>query len=228
MAGSMITFPSNGTDGRGYLAVPESGSGPGIVVIQEWWGLNDQIKAVCDTYAQTGFVALAPDLYRGKLTTEPDEAGKLAMSLNLEQAGKDMGGAIDALRDHPAVTSKGVGVTGYCVGGGLALLLATQRPDAVVAVAPYYGLIPWPVQPDYSKLQAPVQGHYAEHDEYSSPEKVREFEAELRGLGKQVEFFIYPGTEHAFCNHHRPEVYNEQAATEAWLRTVEFFRTYVK
>jgi len=228
MAGSMITFPSNGVDGRGYLAVPESGSGPGIVVIQEWWGLNDQIKAVCDTYAQAGFVALAPDLYRGKLTTEPDEAGKLVMSLNLERAGKDMGGAIDALRDHPAVTSKGVGVTGYCVGGGLALLLATQRPDAVVAVAPYYGLIPWPVQPDYSKLQATVQGHYAEHDEYSSPEKVRAFEAELKGLGKQVEFFIYPGTKHAFCNHHRPEVYNEQAATEAWLRTVEFFRTYVK
>ncbi len=228
MPGSMITFPSNGSEGRGYLAVPESGSGPGVVVIQEWWGLNDQIKEVCDAYAQAGFVTLAPDLYRGKLTTEPDEAGKLMMSLNLERAGKDMGGAIDALRDHPAVTSKGVGVTGYCVGGGLALLLATQRPDAVVAVAPYYGLIPWPVQPDYSTLRAPVQGHYAEHDEYSGPDKVRELEAELQGLGKHVEFFIYPGTEHAFANHHRPEVYDAAAATEGWLRTVEFFRTYVR
>jgi carboxymethylenebutenolidase len=228
MPGSMITFPSNGSEGRGYLAVPESGSGPGVVVIQEWWGLNDQIKEVCDTYAEAGFVALAPDLYRGKLTTEPDEAGKLVMSLNLERAGKDMGGAIDALRDHPAVTSKGVGVTGYCVGGGLALLLATQRPDVVVAVAPYYGLIPWPVQPDYSKLRAPVQGHYAEHDEYSGPEQVRELEAELKRLGKQAEFFIYPGTEHAFANHHRPEVYDAPAASEAWLRTVEFFRASVQ
>jgi carboxymethylenebutenolidase len=228
MAGSMITFPSNGSDGSGYLAVPEPGSGPGIIVIQEWWGLNDQIKEVCDVYAAAGFVALAPDLYRGTVTTEPDEAGKLVMALNLERAGKDMGGAIDALRDHPAVTSQGVGVTGYCVGGGLALLLATQRPDAVVAVAPYYGMIPWPVQPDYSKLRGAVQGHYAEHDEYSGPDQVRELEAELRRLGKNVEFFVYPGTEHAFANHHRPEVYNEQAATEAWLRTVEFFRTYVK
>jgi carboxymethylenebutenolidase len=228
MPGTMITFPSNGSEDSGYLAVPESGSGPGVVVIQEWWGLNDQIKEVCDTYAEAGFVALAPDLYRGKLTTEPDEAGKLVMSLNLERAGKDMGGAIDALRDHPAVTSKGVGVTGYCVGGGLALLLATQRPDAVVAVAPYYGLIPWPVQPDYSKLQAPVQGHYAEHDEYSGPEQVHELEAELQRLGKQAEFFIYPGTEHAFANHQRPEVYRASAATEASSRTVEFFRTYVQ
>jgi carboxymethylenebutenolidase len=228
MAGSMITFPSNGSEGLGYLSVPDSGSGPGVIVIQEWWGLNDQIKEVCDAYAAAGFVALAPDLYRGELTAEPDEAGKLMMSLNLERAGKDMSGAIDALRQHPAVTSKGVGVTGYCMGGGLALLLATQRPDDVVAVAPHYGLIPWPVQPDYSKLQAKVQGHYAENDDFAGPEKVRELDAELRGLGKDTEFFIYPGTEHAFTNHQRPEVYDPQAATEAWLRTLEFFRANVR
>jgi carboxymethylenebutenolidase len=228
MPGSMITFPSNGSEGHGYLAVPESGSGPGVVVIQEWWGLNDQIKEVCDTYAEAGFVTLAPDLYRGELTAEPDEAGKFMMSLNLERAGKDMGGAIDALRNHPAVTSKGVGVTGYCMGGGLALLLATQRPDDVVAVAPYYGLIPWPVQPDYSKLRARVQGHYAENDDYAGPAKVRELDDELARLGKEAEFFVYPGTEHAFANHLRPEVYNAPAATEAWLRTVEFFRTSVQ
>jgi carboxymethylenebutenolidase len=224
----MITFPSNGSEGRGYLAVPESGSGPGVVVIQEWWGLNDQIQAVCDTYAEVGFVALAPDLYRGELTAEPDEAGKLMMSLNLERAATDLGGAIDALRNHAAVTSNGVGVTGYCMGGGLALLLATLRPDDVVAVAPYYGLIPWPVQPDYSKLRAPVQGHYAQNDEYAGPDKVRELDDELRRLGKHAEFFIYPGTEHAFANHQRPEVYDAPAATDAWLRTVEFFRTNVR
>ncbi|HSO96331.1 MAG TPA: dienelactone hydrolase family protein [Acidimicrobiia bacterium] len=224
----MITFPSNGSEGQGYLAIPESGSGPGIIVIQEWWGLNDQIKAVADAYAQSGFVALAPDLYRGTTTTEPDEAGKLMMSMNLERAGKDMGGAIDALLQHRAVTSKGVGVTGYCVGGGLALLLATQRPDAVVAVAPYYGLIPWPVQPDYAKLAGPVQGHYAERDDYAGPEKVHALETELRDLGKPAEFFIYPGTEHAFTNHHRPEVYDDAASSDAFVRTVEFFRTHVR
>jgi carboxymethylenebutenolidase len=227
--GDVVTFPSNGSTGSGYLAVPDGGKGPGVVVIQEWWGLNDQIKEVCDRFASEGFVALAPDLYRGKTTKEPDEAGKLMMALNIEQAAKDMAGAIDFLKGHDAVTSKGVGVIGFCMGGGLALWLATLRPDDVAAVAPYYGVIPSPAaQPDYSKLKAPVQGHYAENDDFAGPEQVRKLEAELKALGKQCEFFIYPGTEHAFTNHHRPEVFHEEHSATAWKRTIDFFKANVK
>ncbi len=227
--GQMVSFPSNGSEGQGYLAVPESGSGPGIVVIQEWWGLNQQIKEVCDRFASEGFVALAPDLYRGEVTREPDEAGKLMMALNIERAAKDMVGAIDFLKQHETVTSRGVGVTGFCMGGGLALWLATLRPEDVEAVVPFYGIIPWPAaQPDYSKLRARVQGHYAENDDFASPEQVKKLEDELKGLGKQVEFFIYPGVEHAFTNHHRPEVFHEEHSETAWRRTIEFFRENVK
>jgi carboxymethylenebutenolidase len=223
--GEMITFPSNGGEAQGYLAAPIQGRGPGVVVIQEWWGLNEQIKDLCDRYAGDGFVALAPDLYRGKATTKEDEAGQLMMALNIEQAAKDMAGAVDYLRGHDAVTGDGVGVTGFCMGGGLALWLGTLRPDAVKAVVPYYGLIPWPAaQPDYSKLQAAVQGHYAENDDFVDPESARKLEEQLKGLGKDVEFYIYPGVGHAFTNHHRPEVFHEEHSQTAWDRTVAFFR----
>lgn len=226
--GEMVEFPSNGSKGQGYLAVPASGTGAGLVVIQEWWGLNQQIKEVCDRYAAEGFVALAPDLYRGVETVEPDEAAKMMMALNMEQAAKDMVGAVDYLKGHPAVSSSGVGVTGFCMGGGLTLWLATLRPDDVKAAVPYYGLIPWPAaQPDYARLQAPIQGHYAENDDFASPEAVRKLQEQLEGLGKQCEFFIYPGAGHAFTNHHRPEVYHEEHSNTAWVRTIAFFRRHL-
>jgi carboxymethylenebutenolidase len=224
----MVKFPSNGTEGQGYLAIPPSGSGPGVVVLQEWWGINDQIKEVCDRFASEGFVALAPDIYRGVVTQEPDEAGKLMMSLNIEQAAKDMSGAVGFLAGHPAVTSKGVGVVGYCMGGALALWLATLQPELVDAVAPFYGIAGWPMTPDWSRLEAPVQGHYAENDEFAGPAAVAALEAELGRLGKEYEFFVYPGTEHAFTNHHRPEVYNEEHSETAWNRTLAFFREHVR
>lgn len=227
--GEIVRFPSNGTTGEGYLTHPLSGFGPGVVVLQEWWGLNDQIKEVCDRFASEGFVALAPDIYRGAASSEPDEAGKLMMSLNIEQAAKDMAGAVRYMRSNAAVTSNGVGVTGFCMGGGLALWLATLVPDDVLAVVPYYGIIPWEAaQPDYSRLTAPVQGHYAENDEFASPATVAALEAQLKGLGKQVEFFVYPGVEHAFSNHHRPEVFHEEHSNTAWRRTVDFFHSHVK
>jgi carboxymethylenebutenolidase len=226
--GEDVRFPSNGTEGSGYLAVPESGSGPGVVVIQEWWGLNDQIREVCDGYSAEGFVALAPDLYRGKVTSEPDEAGKLMMSLNIEQAAKDMVGAVDYLKAHDAVSSSGVGVVGFCMGGALALWLATLRPDDVPAVVPFYGVIGWPATtPDWSKLQAKVQGHYAEVDDFASPEAVAAFADELRALGKDVEIFTYPGCEHAFTNHHRPEVHHLEHSETAGTRTYAFLRANV-
>ena len=224
----MVKFPSNGTEGQGYLALPASGSGPGVVVLQEWWGINDQIKEVCDRFASEGFVALAPDIYRGVVTKEPDEAGKLMMSLNIEQAAKDMSDAVVFLAGHDAVTSKGVGVVGYCMGGALALWLATLQPELVDAVAPYYGVAGWPTTPDWSLLQAPIQGHYAENDDFAGPPAVAALEEELGRLGKSYQFFVYPGTEHAFTNHHRPEVYQEEHSETAWNRTLAFFREHVK
>jgi carboxymethylenebutenolidase len=223
--GQMIDFPSNGGTAQGYLAIPASGSGPGVVVIQEWWGLNDQIREVCDAWAADGFVTLAPDLYHGVVTTEPDEAGKILMSLNMEQAAKDMVGAVDALAAHDAVSSAGVGVVGFCAGGALALWLATLRPERVRAVAPFYGIIGFPAAtPDWSKLAGPVQGHYAENDDYANPTAVAAFADELRALGKTVEVFTYAGTEHAFTNHQRPEVYDADATKLAFDRTKSFLR----
>jgi carboxymethylenebutenolidase len=227
--GEIVEFPSNGTTGSGYLAVPPSGSGPGVVVIQEWWGLVPHITDVCDRYAAAGFVALAPDLFHGTTTEEPDEAGKLMMTLNLAQAAADMGGAVDFLRGHPAVASSGVGVTGFCMGGGLALMLAAQRPDAVVACAPFYGVIPWEgAEPDWSKVEAAISGHFAENDTFFTPEKVRALEERLRAEGKECTLIIHPGTEHAFFNDARPEVYDREAAEKAWGATLEFLRDNVR
>ena len=221
--GEIVEFPSNGTTGQGYVATPESGTGPGVVVIQEWWGLVDHIKDVCDRFAAEGFVALAPDLYHGKTTREPDEAGKLMMAMQIDKAGKDMGGAVDYVREHG--TGDSVGVVGFCMGGGLALVLATQRPDAIKACVPFYGLIPWPeAQPDYTKLEAAVLGHYAELDEFFTPELARGLEQQLRDLGKDVDIAVYPGTHHAFFNDTRPEVHDAEAAATAWERTLAFFR----
>jgi carboxymethylenebutenolidase len=219
--GQLIDYPSNGGRGQGYLA--GSGSGPGIIVIQEWWGLTDDIKDICDRFAAEGFVALAPDLYHGKATREPDEAAKEMMGLGMDQAAKDMSGAVDELVRR---TGRGaVGVIGFCMGGGLALVLATQRPDAVKAVVPCYGAIPWEdVQPDYSKLTAVVEGHYAERDDWASPELARELEERLTSLGKQATFVVHPGTDHAFFNETRPEVYNEDQSRELWASALALFR----
>jgi carboxymethylenebutenolidase len=227
--GEMVEFPSNGANGQGYLAVPESGSGPGLIVIQEWWGLVAHVRDVCDRFAAEGFVALAPDLYRGETTTEPDEAGKLMMALNLDRAGRDLAGAVRFLLGHDAVTSRAVGVTGFCMGGGLALVLACQRPDEVAACVPFYGVIPWPdAQPDWSRLDAAVQGHFAELDAMFGPEAVQQLQSTLDDLGKQAELIVYPGVDHAFFNDTRPDVHDPEAATLAWNRTVAFFRAHVR
>lgn len=218
--GEMVTFKSNGHTCDGYIA----GSGPGVLVIQEWWGLVPHIKDVVDRFAAAGFTALAPDLYHGESSTEPDGAGKLMMALNIEQAAKDMSGAIDLLQERTG-TEK-VGVVGYCMGGGLALVVASKRPDAVAGCAPYYGVIPWPsAQPDLAAIAATVVGEYAEHDDFANPEATRALEASLRDLGKDATMHIHAGTHHAFFNDARPEVYDAAASAEAWERTVALFRS---
>jgi len=221
--GERIEFASNGGTATGYLATPASGGGIPLVVIQEWWGLVPHIEDVCERFAAEGFVALAPDLYRGESTTEPDEAGKLMMAMNLDQAAKDMGGAVDEV----ALLAGGdrVGVTGFCMGGGLALVLATQRPDKVKACVPWYGVIAWPgVQPDWSSLDAPVLGHFAEQDGSFTPEAVAELADKLDGLGKEAELIVHPGVDHAFFNDTRPEVYDAETSGLCWQQTIGFLK----
>jgi len=219
--GDMVTFRSNGGTAQGYLA---DGGGPGVIVIQEWWGLVPHIRNVADRFADEGFTALAPDLYRGSSSTEPDEAGKLMMSLNLAQAAKDLSGAVDLLQERTGRTK--VGVVGFCMGGGLSLVLACQRPDAIAAAAPFYGVIPWAnAQPDWSAITATVEGHYAERDGFFTPQAARELEATLQGLGKSATLHVYAGADHGFFNDTRPEVYDAQAASTAWQRTLTLLRS---
>lgn len=222
--GNIVEFPSNGKTCSGYLATPE-GRGPGVVVIQEWWGIVPHIKEVCDRFASEGFVALAPDLYHGKTTTEPGEATKLMMDLKLDQAGRDMSGAVDYLRNQDAVDPKKIGSVGYCMGGALSLTLATLKP--VDACVTYYGL-PSQAEPDYSKIAGLVLGHFAEQDAWASPEAAEKLFNRLRESGKSAEMHIYPGTDHAFFNDTRPEVYNKEAAEVSWQRTLDFFRKNLK
>ncbi len=215
-------------EGQGYFALPGNGRGRGVgvIVIQEWWGLNEQIRDFCDRLAADGFVVLAPDLYQGVVVSEPDEAGKMMMSLNLARAAADMTGAVNFLAHHPSVIGDGVGVIGFCMGGGLALWLASLCPDTVSACVPFYGVIPWPgAQPDWSAMRARVQGHYAELDESASPEHVAKLFAELHAAGVDAEYFIYPGAGHAFANDRRPEVYSAEHTETALARAEAFLRT---
>jgi len=224
--GDMVEFPSDSGTRGGYLAPAHEGAGLGVVVIQEWWGLVDHIVDVCDRLAAEGFTALAPDLYHGSTVPdkEPDAARRAAMALDLPHAARDMSGAVDFLQDHGSVRGDGVGVVGFGMGGGLALWLASLRPDAVLAVVPFYGIAPHGAEPDWSELSAAVEGHYAEHDDLADREAVAAFEALLQDLGKESRMFSYPGTGHAFFDDTRPGTYHEDAARQAWVRTLEFLR----
>jgi carboxymethylenebutenolidase len=223
--GAHIEFASNSTTGGGYLAEPPGGSSGtvGVLVLQEWWGLVDQIIRTCDRFAAAGFTALAPDLYHGTSVplTEPDDAAKEMMAMDMGRAAHDLSGAVDALLARTG--GDGVGVVGFCMGGGLALVLASQRPDAVKAVVPAYGVIPWPdAQPDYAAMDAAVLGHAAALDDFFTPDAAAELERTLKALGKDVVIHDYPGVGHAFFNEDRPEAYDEAAAELLWDRTVAF------
>ncbi len=223
--GESVRFASNGDEAEGYLAVPASGAGPGVVVIQEWWGLVPHIKDVADRFAAAGFVALAPDLYHGDVARSPDEAGKLMMALNIEQAEKDLRGAVQYLLNHEAAEGERVGTVGFCMGGVLSLFAASKN-EQVGACVVFYGIHP-KVEPDFENLRAPVLGLYAERDQFVPPEAVRALEEEMRRHGKSIETHTYPGTDHAFFNDTRPEVYDAEAAADAWRRTIEFFRRHL-
>jgi len=224
MAGTMVEFEANGAKTSGYLATPAAGKGPGVLVIQEWWGLVQHIKNVCDRFAAEGFTALAPDMYHGKTASEPDGAGKLFMALNIAQAERDLRGAATYLARHSS-TAK-LGAVGFCMGGQLALFAATLNAS-IGACANFYGIHP-NVKPDYAKLSGPVLGLFAEKDSFVTPQVARDVDAAIKKTGKQSEIHIYPGADHAFFNDDRPDVYNKAAADDAWRRTLTLFRQHLK
>src|SRR5213594_926048 len=220
MAGTMVQFPSNGGTTSGYLSTPQSGKGPGVLLIQEWWGLVSHIKNVCDRLAAEGFSALAPDLYHGKTAEEPDTAGKLFMALNVGQAEKDLRGADTLLAGHSS--SAKIGAVGFCMGGQLALFAATLNPN-VGATVNFYGIHP-NVKPDYSKLSGPVLGLFAEKDSFVTPQPARDVDAAIKKAGKSSEIHIYPNVDHAFFNDENATAYHKPSADDAWRRTIGFFR----
>ena len=220
--GELLQFPANGHSATGYLATPASGSGPGVLVLQEWWGLVDHIKDVCERLAREGFVALAPDLYDGKVTKSPDEAGKLFMALNMARAGADLGGAARALLARPEVTSNRVGVVGFCMGGQLALYAAAEYPDQVGAAVDFYGVHP-NVKLDPAKLRVPVLAHFAKRDNSVREPDARALVDKITAAGGSIEAHYYDA-DHAFFNDTRPTVFDQPCATAAWNRTLTFLR----
>ena len=216
-----IMFRTNGTATPGYLARPAR-PGPGVIVIQEWWGLVPQIEHVADRLAEEGFVALAPDLYHGQSTTSPDQAGKLMMSLRIDEAARDLAAAIDYLAALPEVIAPKVGTMGFCMGGALSLFAACRNPEVGAAVV-FYGGHP-NVQPDLKSLEAPVLGIFAGKDTFVTPQMVAGLDSQLTQLGKRHTFHTYAGATHAFFNEERPEVYDPAAAADAWAKSIAFLR----
>jgi carboxymethylenebutenolidase len=219
----MVSFAGNGDKVDGFLARPDGdGPFPGVIVVQEWWGLNDNIKDIAQRFASEGFAALAPDLYHGRVTDEPNEAQKEMMALDMNRASQELTKAADWLASQPYTRGKGIGAIGFCMGGGLALTLATDSPH-IKAAAPFYGANPTPID-KVANLQGPVFAVYAEHDAWANDAMREALEQALSQHGKQFETKTYPGTEHAFFNDTRKEVYREEAAKDAWQKTLALFR----
>jgi carboxymethylenebutenolidase len=219
--GEMVKFKANGNDADGYLAIPAKGTGPGLIVMQEYWGLVPHIKALADRFAREGFTALAPDFFHGETTTSPDSAMKMLMALRVDEAEKELRGAFQYLQGYKAVSPKKVGTIGFCMGGALALFAASKNPDINAAVV-FYGVHP-NIKPDLANLKAPVLGIYAENDGFVNQDVVKALDGELTRLGKRHEFHTYPGVNHAFVND-TGKNYNQQSAEDALKRSVEFLR----
>ncbi|PLS80113.1 MAG: hypothetical protein CYG59_09675 [Chloroflexi bacterium] len=223
--GQMVEFQTNGVTASGYLARPQDDERhPAVVVLQEWWGLNDHIKAVADRFAAAGFVALAPDLYGGRATTEPDEARKLAMALDMQRAVKDMVGAVNYLCGLSNTTK--IGVVGFCMGGSLALVLAAHTPRIGAAVS-FYGGRPLE-EADARQIDAPVLAFYGGRDQGIPPERIEHNRELWTRHTIQHEIVVYPEAEHAFFNDTRPGIFDPVAAADAWQRMLAFFRTHLQ
>ncbi len=229
IASATITFASNGGTTQGYLARPDDGaSHPGVIVIQEWWGINDHIKDVARRFAGAGFVALAPDLYHGKVIDEPNEAQKAMMALDQAEVAKDLKGALLALRARNDVAPKKIGVTGFCMGGFITLTFASQAGSELGAAVSFYGGGYQPTPDAVKSIQCPVLAIYGSEDD-STPAAMRDtFQQLLKANGKTFDMVVYPGAQHAFFNDTRPQVHDPIASADAWHRTVDWLARYLR
>lgn len=225
MQGQMVEFRANGRMTPGYLNA-HAGTGPGLIVVQEWWGLVDHIKHLSDRFAAEGFVTLAPDLYHGTQTKSPDEAGKLLMALNIAQAATDLAGAADYLLALPSVHPKKVGAIGFCMGGQLALFAAQEYPDKVAAAVDFYGIHP-KVTIHPSKLRVPVLAHFGRNDQSVKEADARALAARCQAARAPFEAHFYDAG-HAFFNDSRPQVFDQPSADLAWQRTLDFLRAHLR
>lgn len=214
-----VTFSSrSGAQASGELVLPAGdGKAPAVVLIQEWWGVNDHIRSLLDRLAAAGFVALAPDLYHGTVTRDPEEASRLLNALDKPRAVEEIAGAVSYLAGHPRSNGK-VGVMGFCMGGALTFASAAMIPEIGAAV-PFYG-IPSPA-PSYADVSAPIMAHFASRDGWAKASDAEALQRQLQGLGKSMELHVYDA-DHAFVNDTRPEVYAPEAAKLAWERSVAF------
>lgn len=203
---------------QGYLAAPRKGSGPGVLVLHAWWGLNGFFKGFCDRLATAGFVAFAPDLYRGATASTRDEAKNLMSKLGQKAAEEDIANSLRGLQIHPGVRGKRLGVIGFSMGAFWSLWLAQELPADVAAVVLFYGT----GEGNHAKTQAAFLGHFAEKDEFESSAYIRDLENLLRTSGRDVTFHTYPGTTHWFFEDDRSDAYDAPAAEIAWERTIRF------
>jgi carboxymethylenebutenolidase len=219
-----LQFPTNAGPQPGYLAVPAGEQGPGVIVLQEWWGLDGHIRSICDRLAAAGFFALAPDLYQGETTTHPSEAEQKMMALSMDAVEQQMCGAADYLAAQPGFQGSGVGALGFCLGGGLSLWAAANCPEISAAVT-YYYVMPHG-KPDFSNIKGPVLGHFGTADEFISHEEAETLESDLREAGVDVLFHYYEGAGHAFFNDdNRLGTHDPEKADASWDRTVSFLRS---
>jgi carboxymethylenebutenolidase len=221
--GAIIPFDVQGKSNSGYLALPPGdGPWPGVVVVQEWWGLDNHIKNVAGRLANAGFATIAPDLYNGQVVTEPDEARKLRMALVWDEALAVIQGAINYLVEHGRVSPKKVGVVGFCMGGGLTWHAAAKL-EHVGAAVPFYGGGPEMSDAEVARITTPVLAIFGELDQGVSPQVAKQRGGQMDKAGIKHETVVYPGAQHAFFNDVRP-AYNPEAAADAWQRTLDFFR----
>jgi carboxymethylenebutenolidase len=219
-----VEFPTSAGSAPGYLAVPEGERGPATIVMQEWWGVDEHIRSICDRFAAEGFFALAPDLFRGETTTQPSEAEQKMMALSMDQAEKDMCGAAEFLSSQAGFEGSGVASVGFCLGGGLSVWAAATCPSITAAVS-YYYVMPHG-KPDFTKITGPVLGHFGTSDEFVPVDDAKALESELRDAGVDVTFHYYEGAGHAFFNDtNRLGTYDEGDAQTSWERTVSFLRS---
>lgn len=220
-----ISFTAkSGSPASGEIAAPEgTGQVPGLILIQEWWGLNEHIKSLADRFAKAGFLTVAPDLYHGRVTKDPAEAGKLMTELDGKRAMDDIAGAVQLLLSNPRCNGK-IGIVGFCMGGAYSFAAASAIPEIGAAV-PFYG-IPPADRMDFGRMKAPILAHFASRDQWAKPALAEEIKQKINAQGGSMQLEIYDA-EHAFMNDTRPDVYSPEAAEKAWQRTIDFLHKHL-